>query len=219
MRKLLILLLSSGAVAAFGMLALEAGPALAAKCHCKRGPRGFTGPRGPAGPRGATGSAGPAGPAGPAGATGPAGPAGGGLNNWDGVLKTPGQVQSVTIGSFTVSDSDTVDGNGCSDINLTNNSASQTAIYGYTLEPTATSATLSPGATETDALDGGEFLSDHGLQAFEPDGSSMITVFASNSGGKDTYNYIHVSASDGPAATQQPSGNYPCINFGGIGGT
>jgi hypothetical protein len=135
MKKLLVLLLSSGAMAAFGVLAVDASPALAAKCHCKRGPRGFTGPRGPAGPAGPAGARGPAGATGPAG---PAGPAGGGLNNWDGVLKTPGQVQSVTIGSFTVFDSDLPSGLGCSDISITNNSATQNANSGMaTTPPTA----------------------------------------------------------------------------------
>ncbi len=118
MKKLVVLLLSSGAVAALGMIAVDASPALAAKCHCQRGPRGFPGPRGPQGP------AGPAGAAGPTGATGPTGPAGAGLNNWDSVLKTPGQVESITEGSFTVFDADQVGGGGCSDIQLTNNSTS-----------------------------------------------------------------------------------------------
>ena len=41
-----MLLLSSGALTAFGMLAVEATSAPAAACHCERGPRGPRGPRG-----------------------------------------------------------------------------------------------------------------------------------------------------------------------------
>src|ERR1700693_1111926 len=101
-RKLVVLLLSSGAIAALGSLAVEAAPALAAKCHCQRGPRGFTGPRGargaqgsrgPAGANGAAGAQGPAGPAGamgPAGATGPAGP---GVGTFDNVFTSVAEVQ------------------------------------------------------------------------------------------------------------------------------
>ena len=209
MKKLLVLLLSSGAMAAFGVIAVDASPALAAKCHCKRGPRGFTGPRGPQGPAGPAGARGPAGPAGATGATGATGPAGPGLNNWDGVLKTPGQVQSVTVGSFTISDSDTVDGKGCSDINLTNNSSTQTAFYGTDGE-IATGKTLKPGATATDFQHGG-YYNDQNAQGFEPDGSSMFLALVANSGGGD--------AAYPATATPQPSGNYPCVNFGGIAGS
>jgi hypothetical protein len=217
LKKLSLMLLSSGAMAA-GLLVTDVDASLAAKCHCRRGPRGFTGPRGPqgpSGPRGATGPAGPAGPAGSAGATGPAGPQGPGLNNWDSVLKTPNQVESITIGSFTVSDADAVDGTGCTYIQLTNNSPSQTAYYGWA-NNNANYDSLAPGASTSSAspnywMYAGRFIYDKGGQAWEPDGSSMITALIGNSGGAD---------SNGTAyATQEPNGNYPCVNFGGIAGT
>jgi len=87
-KKLFVLLLSSGVIATLGMLMVEVTSASAAACHCKvgprgpQGPRGFTGargpqgPAGPAGPQGPAGAAGATGAAGPAGATGPAGPTG-----------------------------------------------------------------------------------------------------------------------------------------------
>ena len=91
MRKVLILLVSSGAMAAFGVIAVDASPALAAKCHCK------TGPRGPRGPRGFTGSRGPQGPAGPAGSAGPAGPAGPAGNDEMELLKEIRQQGDLTV--------------------------------------------------------------------------------------------------------------------------
>jgi hypothetical protein len=212
LKKLVVLLLSTGAMAAFGVIAVDASPALAAKCHCKRGPRGPRGPRGftgPRGPQGPAGARGPAGANGANGATGPAGPAGPGLNNWDGVLKTPGQVQSVTIGSFTISDADAVDGTGCTNISLTNNSSTQTAYYGVSGQ-ISTGSTLKSGATNTDFQHGG-YYNDANAQGFEPDGSSMFLAFLANSGGAD--------AAYPAAATPEPSGNYPCINFGGLAGT
>ncbi len=126
MRKSFVLLLASGVMAAAGVIAVDVTPALAAKCHCQRGPRGFTGPRGPRGPQGPAGARGPAGSngsAGPAGATGPAGPAGAGLNNFNKLLNTAGQVNSVTVGSFTLSDSEALSGSGCNGVKLTDNSS------------------------------------------------------------------------------------------------
>ncbi len=49
MRRLLILIVTAGA---FGVIAVDATPSLAAKCHCQRVPRGFTGAHGPQGPAG-----------------------------------------------------------------------------------------------------------------------------------------------------------------------
>jgi hypothetical protein len=172
------LLLSSGAVAAFGVLAIDAAPALAAKCHCKRGPRGFTGPRGPQGPQGAKGAqgaqgaqgpagppgaAGTPGPAGPAGPTGPTGPQGAGLNNFDANLTTPGQVNSVTVGSFTVSDADAVGGTGCVGIGVTNNSS-----HGGELNADSGG---NNGGTTTDALAKGATLDTFDDDA--PDGTDV----------------------------------------------
>jgi hypothetical protein len=199
LKKLFVLLLTSGAMAAFGVIAVDAAPALAAKCHCKRGPRGFTGPRGPQGPAGPRGSQGPAGSNGSTGPAGPQGPAGAGLNNWDGVLKTPGQVQSVTVGSFTVFDSDMVSGGGCSDIQVTNNSSSQTADYDTYLNYSSNSYRIAPGAT-LDAISSGDFLNP--IQAVLEDGSSMFTALVGNENG-----------------TALASGNKPCINVGGVAGS
>lgn len=208
-KHVIVPLLSSGAMA-LGLLLTDVGQALAAQCHCQRGPRGFTGPQGPRGPRGrpgprgVPGPAGPAGPAGspgPAGATGATGPMGPGLNNWDGVLKTPGQVQSVTIGSFTVFDADQLGGGGCTDIQLTNNSATETADYAYKGE-SANEFNLAPGATNTDITPSGRV--DDIWTAWELDGSSMVTAIIGNSGAD---------------ATTLASGNIPCVNFGGLAGT
>ena len=216
----MILLLSSGAMAAFGVVAIDATPALAAKCHCKRGPRGprgprgFNGPRGPqgaAGSPGATGHAGPAGPTGPTGPAGPAGPAGPGLNNWDGVLKTPGQVQSVTIGSFTVSDADAVGGGGCTGITVAVPATdagnwAEVDDYGrYISSPwtTQNGTSLNPGSTVPSS--GTSFAGNVGgivFQAVVLDGSSMVSGFVGSANGNT-----------------QPSGNAPCVNVGGVAGT
>ncbi len=221
MKKLLVLLLSSGAMVAVGVLAVDAAPAAAAKCRCQRGPRGPQGPRGPRGfgvrgPHGPTGSRGPAGSTGPAGSVGPAGPAGLGLNNWDSVLKTAGQVESVTIGSFTVSDADALDGSGCSNISLTNNSSSTNAFYGWEYDA-ANDVTLDSGATTTGSVslpyleDAGYFADNGYAQAWLQDGSSMLTALVGNSGGGDTNGTAY--------ATQELNGDFPCVNFGGVAGT
>lgn len=196
MKKLLVLILSSGAVAAFGVLTLTTAPALAAKCHCKRGPRGFTGPRGPAGPAGPRGATGPAGPAGP---TGPAGPAGGGLSNFDMVLSTPGQVHSVTIGQFTVSDADQTGGTGCLGLSITGNSATQTYDFAQNKFDTIWANEAAGSTTPIGTGPGDQPL--EGIMATLKDGSSMVTGLI----GDDN-------------ATALPSGNKPCINLGGVAG-
>ena len=226
MRRLLVLLLCSGVLALFALLALDLDAALAAKCHCKagpRGPRGFAGrrgPRGAVGRRGPTGGRGPAGPAptgAPAGPVGPAGPAGPGLNDWDTVLSNPGQVQSITIGSFTLFDADQLNGNGCSRISLTNNSASQGADWGRYNETQSTVlggnnmpdgyGVLAPGATTYVSFKGGDTSPDHNgellipLQASLQDGSSMLNGLIGMATG-----------------TQEQNGNYPCIDMGGVAG-
>ena len=211
-------------MAAFGVLAVDVAPALAAKCHCQRGPRGYTGPRGPkgsAGPRGQQGSAGArgpqgpqgpqgatgtagspgsAGPAGPAGATGPQGP---GLNNWDANLTTPGQVNAVTIGSFTVSDADAIGGGGCNGVTLSDTStkkydfAETTTAYAYDTDgdwDTGLAATSTQ--TLADQTGGAVF------QAALTNGSSMISGV--------------VGDVNGSAAS---NGNIPCIDVGGVAGT
>jgi len=106
LKKVLVLLLSSGAMAAVGVVTIDAAPAMAAKCHCKRGKRG---PRGPRGPRGFTGSRGPQGPAGPRGAQGPAGPTGpqgpagaNGLTTAFNADVPAGSTHIITVGQFVV---------------------------------------------------------------------------------------------------------------------
>jgi hypothetical protein len=114
------------------------------------------------------------------------------------------------VGSFTVSDNDALNGSGCSDISLTNNSTTQTAFWG-THGDIGVGHTLAPGATDTDFQDGGDY-NDTNAQAFQPDGSSMLLALVANSGG--------VNANSGVAyATPQANGNHPCINFGGVAGT
>ena len=201
MRKSFVLLLASGVMAAAGVIAVDVTPAMAAKCHCKRGPRGFTGPRGPRGPQGPAGPAGPAGsqgPAGPAGATGPAGPAGAGLNNFNKYLTTAGQVNSVTVGAFTVSDSEDLGGLGCNGIKLTGPGTTK----GYTWSDTTKSFPVDETAANTVPLTLDEF--NVPLQAAADDGSSMITGVLGDSDDN---------------TTKTPSGLQPCIDVGGISGT
>ena len=214
MRKLFVLLVSSGAMVALGVLGVDVAPALAAKCHCERGPRGFTGPRGPRGPQGPQGPAGargPAGsngangstgPAGPAGATGPAGP---GLNNFDGDLTTAGAVQSITIGMFTVSDNDALDGSGCSEIHLTNNSSSVEAYRAFVNADDFLGGAINPGSFRNVATNDAENY--YPFDAFLADGSSMISGHVVNSGGGGS-----------GLATPEQNGNVPCINMGGVSG-
>ena len=202
MKRLVVLVLSSGAMAAFGVIAVDATPALAAKCHCKRGPRGFTGPRGPQGPAGPAGARGPAGPAGPTGATGPAGPAGGGLNNYDMLLSTPGQVHSVTIGQFTISDADNVGGGGCNGVTLTDNSATQ--AYDMS-QPTGWGAYDVDGDWSTGNTNTWKISWDTGAGVFQAvleDGSSMITGTVGDK-----------------TLAALPSSNKPCVDVGGVAGT
>jgi hypothetical protein len=205
-----VLLLTSGVMAAAGLVAVDVTPALAAKCHCKRGPRGFTGPRGPRGPQGPAGPAGPRGSngsngaAGPAGATGPAGPqgpAGGGGNNFDKVLNTAGQVNSITIGQFSVVDSEELSGGGCNDVELVDNSSAGTKYNVGAFESETWSADRGTGVTGETELAGNE---PNGLfQAVLVDGSSMIS---GNVGDLD-------------AETDLPNGLDPCYDVGGAAGT
>jgi hypothetical protein len=197
-RKLLVLLLSSGATAAFGVLAVDVAPALAAKCHCQRGPRGFTGPRGPAGPTGPRGANGSNGSTGPAGPAGPAGPPGAGLNNFDGFLTTSGQVKSVTIGSLTVSEFEKVNGGGCSGNGPAVTDDSSTVRWAYAFEFNVFTDEA-PGSTVHASNDVGSET----IQAYLEDGSSMITG---------------VVGSDDEHTTALSNGLTPCVTVGGISG-
>jgi hypothetical protein len=204
LRKSFVLLLASGVMAAAGVVVVDVAPAMAAKCHCKRGPRGFTGPRGPrgpAGPRGATGARGANGAQGPAG---PQGPAGAGLNNFNKDLTTAGQVNAVTIGSFTLSDSEALDGSGCNGVLLTDNSTTGVK-YDYSQDgdddtwtgpEDAGSAGAAAIPTTTD-----EFAV---FQAFLNDGSSMVSGF---------------SGDNDDDTTLQANGLQQCVDVGGMSGT
>jgi hypothetical protein len=223
LKKVLILLLSSGAMAAFGVIAVDASPALAAKCHCKRGPRGprgprgFTGPRGPQGPVGPRGANGSAGATGSTGATGPAGPAGPGMNNFDAYLTTPGQTHSVTVGQFTVSDADQVGGTGCIGVAVTNNSSS---TGGYL----NADSKGDNGSTSTIALAKGNSLDVWDNDAADGDdpgaGTSAegFTPFQAWLDTGTTMSAITGIASDANG-TAGPSGNIPCIDMGGVAGS
>lgn len=153
------------------------------------------------------------------------------MNNWDSVLKTPGQVESITEGSFTIFDSDLTGGTGCSAIQLTNNSASQTAELAFTFPydgyvvmmsqalannpPSYNLAawanpqiTVAPGTTDTNLFADsynsqtpGNELGDT-FQAVLDDGSSMMTGQIGNWNG-----------------TALSNGNVPCVNAGGVAGT
>jgi hypothetical protein len=106
----------------------------------------------------------------------------------------------VTIGSFTVADSNASGSGSCTDIYVKNNSTTQTAygnLYvqgyydnGYELSPTAAEPVNTAG----------DFLNP--LQFAEYDGSSMITGIVGNETG-----------------AQQFNGIYPCINVGGVAGS
>jgi hypothetical protein len=205
LRKSFVLLLASGVMAVAGVIAVDVTPALAAKCHCKRGPRGFTGPRGPRGPRGPQGPAGARGANGATGPAGPQGPAGPGLNNFDKYLTTAGQVNSVTVGHFTISDSESVSGTGCNGLTITDNSS--TVKYDFAHDDDYDSF------SQYDTTDNALALEDStppatdetvGFQAFLDDGSSMVTG--------------HVGDGDDDT-TALPSGLQPCIDVGGVAGT
>jgi len=186
---------------AVGVVLVDATPALAAKCHCKRGPRGFTGPRGPQGPAGPRGAQGPAGPRGATGATGPAGPGATADTNFNKYLTTAGQVNSVTVGKFTLSDSEALGGSGCNGLSLTESNSSSTVNYsgatdddfdGFTDE-TPTTNLLGSATDET-----------VGFQAVMDDGTSMV----SGRVGDEDDNTVALS-----------NGLQPCIDVGGIAGT
>lgn len=206
MRKVLVLLLSSGAMAAFGVIAVDAAPALAAKCHCKRGPRGFTGPRGPRGPQGPAGPAGPRGSngaPGPAGPAGPPGPAGAGQTpNFDKVLTTGGEVNSVTVGAFTVSDNEALNGSGCGGITITDNSSTG-VMYAYAHEDDNDGFTTDLAAGAGGAT---TFTPDHvnGFNVALQDGSSMA--------------FGRVADLD-DSTTTEANGLQTCIDLGYVSGS
>ncbi len=137
-------------------------------------------------------------------------------------MSTPGQVQSVTIGSFTMSDADALDGSGCTAILLTNNSSSTNADFstllnansGLTFGPTGTIATGTANNDEGPSANTIYVSGSFGgydtpranrlvnpVQAVLEDGSSMVTGLVGNDNG-----------------TAQANSNLPCINVGGVAG-
>jgi hypothetical protein len=202
-KKLVALLLSSGAMAAFGVIAVGATPALAKKCHCKRGPRGFTGPRGRAGPRGPRGARGPTGPQGPEPPQEPPPFSPSDLSNFDTVLTTVGQTHTLTFGDFTVSDVNNLSTNGgCSGIKL--------------FSPNAYAVTQGTP-------------SDTGGEPFVPVTGGVATsiTVGQNPGGHGdavfqaldaTPSYITGIVGDFTGAAL-PSGIFPCVNLGGASGS
>ena len=220
-----MLLLCSAALGGFGVLAAGAVSASGAACRCQRGPRGFRGPRGPRGPRGITrshpgprgftGPRGPVGPRGPAGPRGPVGPQGAGLDDFDKLMGTAGASNSLTIGSFTVSDTNNPNGRGCAGIVLSVPADTLVANGGpgWSLwetdggtggigETTSHQGMGSPGAVTpgTTAITSG--TQNNLFSAVINDGSSMITGNVSDSTIKNPGN--------GPGA---------CLDSGGFGGT
>jgi len=234
LRKSFVLLLSSGVMAAAGLVGVA--PALAAHNSASsrgprgpQGPRGFTGPRGPRGPQGPAGprgpqgaqgsqgpagnngAPGPAGPAGPAGAAGATGPAGPGLSNWDTVLTSVGQVHSVTIGDFTAADVNNLSVNGgCSAATLF---GSKGFVYDVFTGDTA-------GSTGETATPGGSSITIVPATAAPPEppggaDGSMNNTFQAYDG---TPSYITgVVGSD--TGNALPTGIFPCINVGGVAGS
>jgi hypothetical protein len=126
---------------------------------------------------------------------------------------------SVTIGKFTVSDSDQLDGDGCNEVMLTNNSSSVDADVTTFRDSQAGIETANPASNGFGVLlhgrninlteDGGSATpADNGellvpVQAVLQDGSSMLTGQIGNI----------------TAHSAAPSGNFSCVNDGGIAGT
>ena len=222
LKKLFMLLLCSGALLAFGVLAVGAASALGSACRCQRGPRGFRGPPGPRGPsgyitrpRGRRGPSGPAGQRGPAGPAGRAGPQAPGLSNFDKFLTIAGAANSVTIGSFTVSDANNFNGGGCTGIVLSVPGGTLVASGGPGWSVwTTDAATAGSGETASRQSLGIPGDITPGTVAITPgtqnnlfsavvnDGSSVITGIVSDSTIDSTGN--------GPKA---------CIDWGGFAGT
>lgn len=201
------LLVFSSALATLGLLTVDVAPALAKKCHCQRGPRGFTGPQGPRGARGPAGPRGPRGPAGPAPPTPPEPPPPPAFNNFDFTLTSVGQVASVTIGDFTIADvnNQTTNG-GCSAATLY---GSKAFVYGLSQPARAQGYkqnSVSAGTSVPIAVaapppgpNTGSF--DNDLQAYDGTPSYLTAIVGTDTG------------------TELPSGVFPCITVGGAAGS
>ncbi len=105
---------------------------------------------------------------------------------------------SLTIGKFTLSDADALGGGGCTQLTLTNDSASVEADYQTFLNDGA--STLDPGSNHTLGFGADELLNP--VQAVLEDGTSFLTAMVGND--------------DGPTQANQ---NIPCINVGGAAGS
>jgi hypothetical protein len=124
------------------------------------------------------------------------------------VLSTPGQVHSVTVGSWTLNQADAVAGGGCTDMNLVNGSSSQSGELKATYQTSGNSNgaenyyydNVTPGDNYTDIIGGNQL--DETFQAVLNNGSSMISGLVGSWNG-----------------TTQASGNVPCIDVGGVAGT
>lgn len=114
----------------------------------------------------------------------------------------------MTVGSFTVTDADAVDGTGCTDINLNNNSSSVEGYRSFYNDDRPNPVDPGTSIFLHHNWPGSSFA----FEAFLADGSSMVTGLVANSGG-------YYSGGETALAAPQPSGNYPCINMGGIAGT
>ncbi|HWF72335.1 MAG TPA: hypothetical protein VG186_03265 [Solirubrobacteraceae bacterium] len=163
----------------------SAGAKSGAAAHAaSTGKRGKTGPRGFKGKTGPRGFTGAAGAAGATGATGPQGPAGvntaaGNFHNLNQLVAFNGST-SVTIGSFTVSE--TASTTACGDLTLTDNSAfaaEYALIGGYEASVTTPVGTFHPLASTGNADIGNISFGALGdLNAFSAalvNGSSTIT--------------------------------------------
>jgi hypothetical protein len=135
------------------------------------------------------------------------------LTNFNKLLTTAGQVNSVTVGQFTVSDNEALDGSGCGGIILTDNSSTGVK-YSYDFVDFANNtnhgwssgnAAGAAGATNFGALTGpppGD--NSDNIQAFLEDGSSMITS----------------TVGDNDDATPVLANNLQtCVDVGGVAGT
>jgi hypothetical protein len=117
-----------------------------------------------------------------------------------------GQINSVTVGQFTLSDHENLDGSGCGGVMLTDNSATGVK-YAYSFADFA--ANTNHGWTQDNAAGASgatNFGSDNSftIQAFLQDGSSMLTG----------------TVGDNDAATPTlPNSLQTCVDVGNLSGT
>jgi hypothetical protein len=128
------------------------------------------------------------------------------LTNFNKLLTTAGEVNSVTVGQFTVSDNEALDGSGCGGIMLTDNSS--TGVK-YSYDDADFANNVNNGWNSGNAAGGGgatNFGADNSfvIQAFLEDGSSMITS----------------TVGDNDDVTPVLANNLQtCLDVGGVAGT